>query len=638
MLFRRLVLATAIALSGCSAITNVPPSQRRAIIVSFDGSRASVIHRMIAEGAMPNLARVVANGASAAYSRTNFPSKTPCGHAALWTGTFGNVNGITGKAVPKLPAASHTLLDTWNGFDSRALLAEPIWATAARQGKRVLVLQSTQETPFKTYEPGGTFGGPYTGSLGMIDGFAGIRGNEGVYDDPSAWHTASGWAKSPQSDRPLEEAALRVGVTTLWALAYGDPQNPTVGYDTVRLATSKDATDFDTLTPAAAGSGQGWSRALPMMTKRGHAMAFFRLFALDPALHGWLLYHTPPTEAQSNKPELATVFDGDNPFIPAGAIDAWAAGDLGKTMYQGGDGTAEARYLDTVAFMIARMQDRARIAFARKDWDMLVSYVPIPDECEHHWFGTVDRDSPSYDPKLAPRVWKLIAQECHLADDYIGTLYDGGGANTDLAIASDHGFAGLKYYFYPNTILREAGLLKLDARGQVDLAHTLVFYPPGDGNYLVVNRKTRLGGIVPESQVASVLARAQKALAAVKAENGKPLLTEFLRPSVGNFDLGIGGPTGGDLYLDYQPGYYPEPDLNRASAFKLLPPGTGSHIFDPRREDMHTIQFYVGPGVKRGVTIGAVRNSDLAPTICQLLGIARPPQATGRVLHEALTQ
>lgn len=637
MLKRRLVLALSLALSGCSALANVPPSERRAVIVSFDGSRASVIRQMIAEGAMPNLARVVANGVSAAYSRTNFPSKTPCGHAALWTGTFGNVNGITGKRVPKLPAGSHTLLDTWSGFDSRALLAEPIYATAARQGKRVLVLQATQETPFDTFEPGGTFGGPYTGSLGMIDGFAGIRGSEGVFRSPSLWHAASGWASPPRSDRPLEEAALRVGVTTLWALAYDDPNNPTVGYDTLRLATRKDARDFDTLTPAATGTGGGWSHALPMMTKRGQAMAFFRLFALAPDLRSWLLYHTPPTQAQSNKPELAATYDGANPFIPAGAIEAWRSGAFGPTMYQGGDGTAEARYLDTVAFMIARMQDRAKLAFARKDWDLLITYVPIPDECEHMWFGTVDQGSPSYDPKLAPRVWKLLAQECHLADDYIGTLYDGGGANTDLAIASDHGFAGLKYYFYPNVVLRQAGLLALTPTGQIDLARTQVFYPPGDGAYLVVNRKTRLGGIVPEAQVSAVLAKAQKALAAVKAENGKPLLTEFLRPSAATFDLGIGGPTGGDLYLDFQPGYYPEPQAGRASAFKLLPPGTGSHIFDPRREDMHTIQYYVGPGVKRGVAIGPVRNSDLAPTVCQLLGIAPPPQATGRVLQEALT-
>jgi hypothetical protein len=196
--------------------------------------------------------------------------------------------------------------------------------------------------------------------------------------------------------------------------------------------------------------------------------------------------------------------------------------------------------------------------------------------------------------------------------------------------------AGIKWLFYPNTVLKEAGLLVVDAKGQVDLSKTQVMYAAPDGGYLVVNRKGRKGGIVPESQVASVLAKAEAALKKVKAHNGKPLVTQFLRPTPETADLGLGGPRGGDVYLDLAPGYLFSKAWDKKDLFKVMPPGTAGHIFDPRRNDMHAQMSLAGPGLKRGVTIGPVRNSDIAPTIARLLDFPAPPQATGRVIEEAL--
>jgi predicted AlkP superfamily phosphohydrolase/phosphomutase len=235
-------------------------------------------------------------------------------------------------------------------------------------------------------------------------------------------------------------------------------------------------------------------------------------------------------------------------------------------------------------------------------------------------------------------------------DRYIGALR--GDPDTVVCVTSDHGMAGLKWKFFPNVVLRQAGLLALTPDGKIDLAHTQAYYPPTDGAFLVVNRQGRKGGIVKAAQVPDVLQRAEDALRAVRAADGTPLVTEFVYPH-GNDrldpvqlpdgrllydDLDIGGIRGGDLYLDLHRGYYFNPDATPAAATSAYGPGQGGHVFDPRRPEMHAAMAFAGPGVKHGVQLGPVRNIDMAPTITHLLGLPVPARATGRVLEEALTE
>lgn len=631
--------ATALVLSGCSQFQAVPPDQRRAIILSFDGAGERVIERMLDHGVMPNLARMRAEGAMADYSRTNFPSKTAAGHAALWTGAYGNVNGITANKVPAMPWSAHTILDSHDGFGSDVLVAEPIFVTAARAGKRALVLQATHESPFTSYAPGGRFGDGLRGSLTLLDGYANILGKEGHFADARGFRPATGWTVSlPPSVRPAQEIPLKVGESTLWGLAVDDPQDGVQGYDTLHLYTAKDTPALAGLKPAGdrLDNPAGWSGPLPVKTAKGDARIHMRLYDLDPKLGHWLLYHHGPAIGASNKPDQAERYFGAAEFVPGAAIRTWGAGTFGRTMFKGGDGLAEDRYLDTVAFAMASYRQRMRVALASRDWDLLVNYIPMPDEALHAWYGAVDDKSPTYDPLLAPVVWQRLEVVCHLVDLYLGDVLAGAGRDTVVAVASDHGMGGLKWKFHLNVALREAGLLALKPDGQVDLARTRVLYAPNDGGYLLVNRVGRKGGIVPESQVDAVLAQARATLAAVKAHDGTPVVTQFYQPDAETMTLGMGGERGGDLYLDLQPGYYFDSELKGSELFKALDPGSAGHVFDPRRPDMHAIQAYWGPGVKRGLALGPVRNIDLAPTVSHLLGLPAPAQSTGRVLTEIL--
>jgi len=186
----------------------------------------------------------------------------------------------------------------------------------------------------------------------------------------------------------------------------------------------------------------------------------------------------------------------------------------------------------------------------------------------------------------------------------------------------------------PNVALARAGLLALDATGRADLARTKALYSPANSGYVLVNRASRPGGIVRPEEEAEVRRQVVAALTAiVDPATGEPVVLGVRQPGTGQ-EPGIGGPTGGDVYLSLRPGW----DTARETTGPLTArkPPTGEHRTDPQRPEMHAAFVVAGPGVAAGVDLFEIREIDIAPTLSALLGIDPPAQATGRVLEGAL--
>ena len=98
----------------------------------------------------------------------------------------------------------------------------------------------------------------------------------------------------------------------------------------------------------------------------------------------------------------------------------------------------------------------------------------------------------------------------------------------------------------------------------------------------------------------------------------------------------LGGPTGGDLYLSLAPRYRVSSSL-RGSLVEAAAP-RGDHLANPERAEMHALFVLSGDGVAQGADLGEVRQIDLAPTLCALLGIDPPAHASGQVLLKALAR
>lgn len=663
MLPLRLVLCGALALvllSGCS--TAVPPAPAagdppRLVLISWDGAADWVVDRLLAEGRLPHLAALAARGARAEHSLTGFPSKTAVGHATAFTGCWSDRHGILSNDPPYLEPG-RTLLETRSGFDARGLLAEPIFVTAAKAGRRVVVLSATQ-----SYPPA-----PHLAALGLgrrekdagaLPSYLSISGFEHWIADgellgPGSLAPASReWGLDEKAMRGARELTTRVADSELFVLLYDDPGDPAAGLDTalVRAGSRRpgEAIAEAYLRPYAAAAEAPldprawWSEPLPVRRGEQRANVFFRLFALSPDGGELALYRRRVHALDGAWPEplLAEYLEAypgfhDDPFW------LYRDGGFGPPLMAGGDGEAERRVLDVVAHDLALTTAGTRWALERLDPDVLLHYTPMSDSAGHLWMGVLDPDSPAYDAKLAAELWPFYRRVFELQDAWLGSVLEAGGEAV-VALISDHGMQGIDRYFQVNRVLERAGLVVRDAAGEIDLARSRALAPPISSPFSVWINGRHRGGIVAAADRDAVLAEAERALlAAVDPDTGEAPVLRVLRPGDEAIGFGPGAHGANDavLYFDLAPRYYPRSTLGTAPEAPIvtaseLPWGEGAHGYWPERRPMHAIFYLAGPGVAAGVELPPVRHVDIAPTLASLIGIPVPPCATGGAIDAA---
>ena len=602
----------------------------RAIFLTLDGASPAVVADGLRRGLMPNLARLRERGAVARGAVAPLPVKTAAAHAALFTGAWGDVNGISGNSVPR-PGGS--ILEADSGFQSGHLQAEPIWVTAARQGLPATVVTGTQVYPFAPYLEEKRFGGSFGRQLTLLDGFQGQQG-------PDAVLTAQQMEDAPSpAELPVHVGAVRaVGFTVagvrLAGLLYDDPADPASGFDTLALTGPRNAARLKPL-PAGADPSAFGQLVLPLPA--GDTGVFFRLFELARDGSRLLLYHTGPAVLSASQPELQPLLlQATGGFVPGSAAHgSYGSGALGPPLWEGGDGTAELRFLETAALCARQLRRLTEFAAQRTEWSLLVTYLPFPDEFSHHWLGRLSPEVPGHDAALAARLRPFWDRGLALVDEQLGYLLALADATTVVAVAADHGQAPVHRAVRPNVVLRTAGLLDVGADGQVDLARTRALYFLPNAGFVLLNKAARPGGIVAPTEEAGVSAAVRQALTALRdPRTGERLVLDVLDTRRGPGPFGMGGPNGGDLYLSMAPGTYVDAALEGPAVVEVPP--AGAHILDPSRPEMQAMFALAGPGVKAGADLGTIRHVDVAPTLCELLGLDPPAQAVGHVLAGAL--
>jgi len=218
-------------------------------------------------------------------------------------------------------------------------------------------------------------------------------------------------------------------------------------------------------------------------------------------------------------------------------------------------------------------------------------------------------------------------------DDYV-TAIRRLAPDATLVIGADHGVEGNRRWWYPNAVLRNAGLLGEDAMGGVDLAATRALFLYSHGGGIFINSTRFKSGVVADGQRSDVKAAVRAALLSARdPESGTPLVRAVVDTELDGEALGIGGEFAPDLYFDPTPGYIASA---RFGSKEVVGPavrmGIGAHGPFPTRRRLHGIFYAVGPGVRAGARPGIVRQVDPAPTVAHLLGIPPPAQSVGRAL------
>jgi predicted AlkP superfamily phosphohydrolase/phosphomutase len=625
--FRIVALACAILASALPCATHAQTA--KAIVFAWDGTVSTFVDELVRQGKLPNLAKLIAGGAFADDVTAGFPSKTAPGFASLMTGAPPRVTGISGNRVPREPRADYTILDSIAGFSAAPLLADPLWAAAQRAGKNVVI----------SHIP--AFAAENAENTVRFYGYNMIAGRDGIITPRlSKPEPATSWNKLPASDAPALEISFGVAASKFFGLLIDDPADEQIGYDTLLLTRSRGGEDIEVKlksNPAGTTGELFWSGPVEVKTSgERSANVYFRLFELRGDGSDFFLYFTRPARAMVT-PEDAVKEAGETvrSFIGNGARILYQQGSFGRTIPNGGSGSAEARYLETVRFAQHQLMETNRWALTHLSWDLFFAYTPFPDESEHLWRGYLDPGLSNYLKEIADRLRPFLEQVYKSSDDHLGLFLANRPAETIVAVISDHGMQAADKRFAINRLLQQKGLLVIDEQGRIDLSKTKVLYPSINNGYLLINSIDRKNGIVALDRRKELARQVSELLREVR-DGDQLVVKNVYDAEIHGTEMGIGGPSGGDIYVELVPGYDFDPRTTPDPLITQVEP-YGTHGGNPEQSSMRTLMLFHGPGIAEGRRLQNVRITDFAPTLSALLDFPAPRNSSGRVLRDVST-
>jgi len=590
-------VAVSVAFVPAAAPRAAEPPARRVVLLSLDGGADWLVDRLVAQGKAPAFAQMAQDGAVAEAAVSTVPSLTAVAQAAIWTGASPSVTGVSGNQVLLAPPADHAITETASGFESPARHAEPIWETVARAGRRVLVLQATGAYPFPS---------PSRENVLLFDTY-GAR---------------------------LSKAQLVTGSFVQGRYVLDTPAGPAT-LTAVEGGTIDVSLDGHTWT-IAAQPDRAWTP--PINARVGDDEGTFTIGLLDYAAvtGAFMLVRGQVLRVASSDPgEVAPLQALAGTLVDEGSFASWYYRErLGPTLASNGTGRAEERL---VALSVASQSYfmRGLQYAANRPWDLLVCYSPSVDAFAHALAGIVDPESSRFTPGLAERTWPHVERAfAATVDAYVAEIRRR-FPDATVVVTSDHGMEGTGRVVYPNVILKQAGLLELDASGEVDLSRTGALVGEGRAGLVTINGADRKGGIVAAADRAQVKRQVAAALLAARdPDTGAAIVRAVLDADVDGAALGFDAAGGADLVLDPATDYaiYTEARGDRVSGPSPYAVGEGKHGPLPTRRKLQGIFYAAGPGVAPGLRLPLVDLTAVAPTVARLLGIQPPAQATGAAL------
>ncbi|BDC51348.1 hypothetical protein F183_A36640 [Bryobacterales bacterium F-183] len=494
--------------------------------------------------------------------QTTFPSKTAAGHAALFTGAWGSVNGIYSNTNPR---PGYALADTISGYRSESLAADPIWTTASSQGISSVVYQATQMYPFSERS---------TGKAVTINGY-------------QSWTIAPARvisAKDLKSSSEWVDGPLRFTIQR-------EPQGLRVGFGTQTVLVRHVPTE--TKGPRNRELARHFSAPLPVEANGIRTAVYFRLFEYSPT--DFLLYRTPAQEAaaQGLTFDLATE---TGPFVPNSATSLYTRSAFGKLIHEGGDGTAERRYLETFE-LVVRQETRQMLALNRHfNPRLFIGYYPVVDDMEHTWYGLSATGFKAIDPY---RAWAFAA-----LDEGLAQLTAPFANRRDaIVFASDHGMSANTHEIRMPVLLKQLGFDP----------ETVV---PNATCFFLNTTRWKQGTLDPAA-TSTLLRSLEEKLAATG------YFTRFYSAAEMSARYGHKGQASPELCFDLKPGYYFSESARATEAVLQYPHPRGEHGFDPLRPEMQSFVLVSGITPRKQLM---ARQVDVAPTVAELLQIA--PAAT----------
>ena len=615
---------------------------QRVMVLGIDAPIVPRLHKMAMEGKLPTIKRLIDEGVFAPNCLTPVPTITPPNWTSIATGAWPGTHGITDFDA-HIPGTDLDL--THKAFDSREVLAEPLWTAAERVGKHSIVMNYPTTWPSQLQD-GWLVGGYGTTMNDWRLGVPTLRGERGVdmgsfnvnnltsdilistesypFSTELSLEKAHGWEGLELSPKALEGKATVIArrpklpvAPVEWLVLVDDSQGK--GYDTVILAKSKKKADV----LARLHPGE-WSANIydTFETDDGPRKAVFKvkLLELSPdakqvrlyipglcSLSGWAMPESLETEITSEA------------GLPLGR-SGWESFLMEWIDHQ--------TLVETVDWHHVWLGDASVYLLKNKPWDLYFMHVHTPDWM-YHTFTTDLDPAVAKNPSLIPQFEDTELKMYQGVDRFLGRLLEVVADDTLLVVTSDHAAKPMGHKFNVQHVLEQAGLLRyLPAQESgvrmVDWSATKATGQRSVHIYVNVKGRDPQGIVEPGEEYERVRDQIIKTLHEyVDPQSGlKPVMLALKNEDARV--IGLCGDRVGDVI------YVEDPRFGKEHG-PFLPTSTFGI------GDMHGLFIMKGPGVRQGVTIERTVNLvDIVPTICHLAELPVPAQCEGAILYQAL--
>ncbi|MEA2624866.1 MAG: hypothetical protein QOD06_911 [Candidatus Binatota bacterium] len=642
-----LLLLALTATSGCRGEPH-GRSAHRVLVLGFDGVDPILLDRFVAEGALPNFAKLARPGH---YRRlaTTVPPQSPVAWSTFITGLDPGGHGIYdfihrdpnpaggGAIFPylstsrveedewRLTFGKYALPSLWGGEAHLLRHGKAFWNVLEEHGVRATVVKipanfPPEPTDQRTLSDMGT--PDLRGTYGTFFLFSSDPENAGTREVPGGiiygvrardGHASGEIPGPPNSFRAnLENAGRRFDA---WIDTDSRAARIEIGGRSIVLQEGEWSEwlpiDFS-LVPAVV-SVPGIVR-LHLKQVR----PFFELYVspvnIDP---------TRPALPISTPPEYAReLYDRVGYFYTQGLPED------SKALSEGALGDGE--YLEQATHVFDERMRLLDTELARFREGLLFVYFGGADQVSHTFWRTLDRPDSGH-PNAIRDAYRQL-------DGALGRAMAAIDPSVPLIVLSDHGFAPFRRSAHLNSWLREQGLLALregaDTSGElfqdVDWTRTAAYAFGLNGLYVNLRGRERYGTVAPESRRSVMDDLVRRLLLWRDPENGAAVVARaYRREEVYSERYRDIAP---DLIVGYARGYR----VSNQSALGQVTEAVLEDNLDAWSGD-HCIAAEEVPGVllsNRAIRDLPVGLADVAPTVLQEFGVPALPEMIGKPFLE----
>jgi len=620
------------------------------IILGVDGLDPDLLTKFIADGKMPNFARLAEQGSFRRLT-TSIPPQSPVAWSNLITGLNAGGHGIFDFihrdpknfqlyfSTSKVEGPAHSFqIGKWviplgSGSAEQLRHGQAFWEILDQNHIRNFVYRIPANFP-PIDAKGKTLSG-----MGTPD----LRGTYGTFtfytDDPTAAVGAVEGGEVVQVEVKNNRVATNL-----------------IGPDNTFLKTAPPSTepftvDVDPLEPVARIDLQGQKFVLKEGEWSGWLPVEFQLMPVIGDIKGICRFYLKQTHPRFQLYVSPINIDPENPALPISTPSSYSR-DLAKEI---GEYHTQGIAEDTKALMAAVLDDkeyleqsRTVLAEHRRAFDaefpkfhdgLFFFYFSSLDLNAHMLWRLTDPGSPTYDAAAAAQYGSALEDFYQQIDQVLGEILPKVDQNTTLLVLSDHGFAPYHRSFNLNTWLWKSGYIarkegasadSSEPFADVDWSHARAY---GLGlNGLYVNMKGReKDGIVDPAQADALMREIRDKLLAVRdpKDNSQVITRVDLASDVYQGPYGHSGP---DALVGYNRGYR----AGWKTILGAIPPDVLEDNMNPWSGD-HCMDYTKVPGVllsNRKIAADAPALTDIAPTILAEFGIAKTQEMKGQSVFQ----